>query len=284
VDQGDYTQQHVHPADLHSCCLKLGSWSLYSSGETVWNCRWLAAERCNLEGTIKSCNLLHAPATYKFVLLDIFGGVKVWEKKYGGSKTFFLLSAWEDLHSLIISHTWEICCNKKNVRFQVVTVVLLRIQVFFKMSGSCHPVTVSHPRRPKSSTQFSFCDNLYAYPHERLQPSGQTTNLTTRRHLVRSREEWTHLLCTCFLSACLCPLPPIFIGITGLILSGVIVFSFFLVLTDSSSALWARGGTGDWWLATSQPELILSPCQLQHEHCFIYKRPCCLLHLEVQIV
>jgi hypothetical protein len=145
--------------------------------------------------------------------------------------------------------------------------------------------TSSHPRRPKSSTQFSFCDNLYAFPHERLQPSGQTTNLTTCRHLVRSWEEWTHyLLCNCFLSACLCPLPPIFIGITGLILCGVIVFSFFLVLTDSSSALWARGGTGDWWLATSQPELILSPCQLQHQHCFIYKRLCCLLHLEVQIV
>jgi len=43
--------------------------------------------------------------------------------------------------------------------------------------------TASHPTRPESSTQFSFCDNLYAFPHERLQPSGQTMNLTASCHL-----------------------------------------------------------------------------------------------------
>lgn len=93
VDQGDHTQQYVHPSVLHMCCLELGSWSLYSSGETVWNCRWLTTERCNLEGTIKPWNFQHAPATYNFilhfVLHDIFGRVKVWEGNIVDQKQSF---------------------------------------------------------------------------------------------------------------------------------------------------------------------------------------------------
>ena len=158
VDQGDHPQQHVHPSHLHMCCLELDSWSLYISGETVWNCRWLTAERCDLEGTIKPWNLLHAPATYNFilhfVLHDIFGRVKVWERNIVDQKqSYYLLGK---TYIVLLCHIPEKCVatEKKNVRFQVLTVVLLRIQVFFKMSGSCHPVTVSHPRRPKSSTSF----------------------------------------------------------------------------------------------------------------------------------
>jgi len=114
--------------------------------EKLWNCRWLAAERCNLEGTIKSCNLLHAPATYKFILhfmlLDIFGGVKVWEKNMVDQKPsfYYLLGKTCILYLFHIPEKFVV--TEKNVRFQVLTLVLLRIQVFFKMSGSCHPVTV----------------------------------------------------------------------------------------------------------------------------------------------
>jgi hypothetical protein len=64
--------------------------------------------------------------------------------------------------------------------------------------------TVSYPRRPESSTQFSVCDNLYAFPYERLQPSGQTMNLTTR-HLKSGHEKNEHIFFTiwCAVASCL---------------------------------------------------------------------------------
>ena len=64
--------------------------------------------------------------------------------------------------------------------------------------------TASHLRKPESATQFAFCDNMYAIPHERLQPSGQTTNLTTR-HLKSGHEKNEHIffIIGCAVASCL---------------------------------------------------------------------------------
>jgi hypothetical protein len=106
--------------------------------------------------------------------------------------------------------------------------------------------TVSHPEDLNSQHSFSFCDNLYAFPHERLQPSSQTTNLTTC-HLKSGHEknEIFFIICCAVASS----LPAFshchqFSLVLQGSLSGVTVFSFSFILTDSSAVL-ACGGRGD---------------------------------------